>query len=363
MRFQPLRDILYINLDWHPSRILLLAELISGVIKTGTVRIKDLALTLSSKGNTRAKIAKIERLLLHQQFDFTIIGKIICSLLLKAAKSQKVKIAIDRTNWRFGQQNLNYFVAAVIIGNISVPIAWILLDKKGNSSTAERIELMTKITKIIPKEQIEIILADREFTGEAWLQYLIKTQELPFAIRLKKSEKVERNNGKKTKLRKYFKDMQPQEMQTVETKIYGDLAVKITCLQMEKDYLILASNIVIGEEALLTYKQRWSIERSFKSLKKSGFNIEDTHITDQSKLSKLFAVLSIAMALCVAAGKIKHATIPIKIKKHGRLAYSLFTYGFDWIRNYFYAPQNNDLRLLYAKLRDTILSVPNFAAQ
>ena len=40
----------------------------------------------------------------------------------------------------------------------------------------------------------------------------------------------------------------------------------------------------MGQEALTMYKKRWSIERTFKSLKTSGFNIEDTHITDPNKL-------------------------------------------------------------------------------
>ncbi len=79
------------------------------------------------------------------------------------------------------------------------------------------------------------------------------------------------------KFGKYFAGMEKGEMRVAETEVYYQ-NVKVTCLQLEKEKLIVISNIAIGETALLEYKQRWSIERTFKSLKTSGFNIEDTHI-------------------------------------------------------------------------------------
>ncbi len=98
---------------------------------------------------------------------------------------------------------MNFFVAAVIYGNISVPIAWLLLDKKGNSATNERKKLIEQILKILPKERIEIILGDREFVGEEWLEYL-NSEELPFAIRVKKNERIKHKNGGKMQLGRFF---------------------------------------------------------------------------------------------------------------------------------------------------------------
>ena len=304
------------------------------MVQTRTVRLKELALHISSKGNLHAKIVKIERLFLSQAICAVCIGKIIIKLL---CIGDNLKIAIDRTNWQFGKSNLNFFVAAVVYGNISIPIAWLLLDKKGNSSTCERKRLIERILEIIPKKTIELILTDREFVSKEWLEYLSAAQELPFAIRIKKNEQINHSNGDKVKLYKYFSNMQPGKTKAIETKLYS-MPIKITCLQLEKEQLFVASNILIGEAALLAYKQRWSIERSFKSLKTSGFNIEDTHITNNKKLMKLFTVVSLSLVICVIAGKIKHEVYPIKIKKHGRRLCSLFTYGFDWLKEYFCTP-------------------------
>jgi len=351
MDTQSLYNILYIFLDWHPARIKTFAELIWGLVRSKTVRIKDLAMTVSSKGNLHAKITKVERLLLEQTINFISIGKIIVKLI---GQKGIFKIAIDRTNWQFGIKNLNFFVATIIYDNISMPIAWLLLDKKGNSSTDERKKLIERILEIIAIDRIEVIVADREFVGEEWLKYLGQTQELPFAIRIKKNEQIKHLNGGKMKLNKYFANMQVGESRTIDTKLYSILPIKITCLQLEREQLFVASNVFIGQQALLAYKQRWSIERSFKSIKTSGFNIEDTHICDQKKLEKLFAIVSLSLTICVVAGEIKNKICSIKIKNHGRKLYSLFTYGFDWLRDYFYNSQSDILAILSTLLRTHI---------
>ena len=48
------------------------------------------------------------------------------------------------------------------------------------------------------------------------------------------------------------------------------------------------------EQAMTYNKQRWQIETLFKGLKSSGFNIEDTLVTDLERLGKLFLLTMIA---------------------------------------------------------------------
>ena len=53
---------------------------------------------------------------------------------------------------------------------------------------------------------------------------------------------------------------------------------------------------------------------------------------DLSKLSKLFAILTFALILCIIAGEIKNTIFPIKIKNHNYPAHSTFNYGWMWIK-------------------------------
>ncbi len=67
-------------------------------------------------------------------------------------------------------------------------------------------------------------------------------------------------------------------------------------------HLLVASNRFKGKEALALYRMRWGIERLFGHLKKNGFDLEATHMSDPRKLEKLFAVVTIAYIISFAWG-------------------------------------------------------------
>jgi hypothetical protein len=70
----------------------------------------------------------------------------------------------------------------------------------------------------------------------------------------------------------------------------------------------------------------------FKGLKSAGFNLEETHLTDLTRISKLISVISVAFIWAYRVGIYRNEKItPIKIKNHGRKAYSFFKYGLIFI--------------------------------
>ncbi|MGB0360032.1 MAG: transposase [Endozoicomonas sp.] len=90
---------------------------------------------------------------------------------------------MDRTNWMFGVFKINILYLAINHKGMSIPLLWVLLDKKGNANTAERIDLMERFKKNFPTQPIKRLLADREFKGKDWLKYLIK-KNWPFCLRI-----------------------------------------------------------------------------------------------------------------------------------------------------------------------------------
>ena len=67
-------------------------------------------------------------------------------------------------------------------------------------------------------------------------------------------------------------------------------------------------------------------------MKTSGFNIEDTHLTDIEMIEKLVALVIVAFAWAYVVGDYLNQHIkPIKIKKHGKRAKSIFKYGLNYI--------------------------------
>lgn len=98
--------------------------------------------------------------------------------------------------------------------------------------------------------------------------------------------------------------------------------------------------------ALTMYKDRWQIKTMSKAFKTSGFNFEDTHLTDPVRIAKLVALVCIASMWAYLVGVSRNDNgHPVVIKKHGRRAFSLFKFGLIFVAHSLLNPASNkDLR-------------------
>jgi len=202
---------------------------------------------------------------------------------------------MDRTNWKHGKRHINILTIGVVINKIAIPIVWKVLPqatKRGNSNAQQRIKLFTELLKVMPAEDIYALTMDREFGGEQWLKWL-DSKDIGYVVRIKKSILVngksahkypETKKGKKTKKTTYIVMGMPLFF-----------ANKVIQNKGRRDsHLYVVSNRFSGRDALALYRMRWGIEQLFSHLKKRGFDLEATHMTDASKLEKLFAIVSLA---------------------------------------------------------------------
>ena len=104
---------------------------------------------------------------------------------LKLHPQKSHSLCLDRTNWKFGKLDINILTVAYAHEGVAVPLLWCLLPKARNSATQERSALLERLLKLLPLEQLEVLLADREFVGGEWFAYLCE-QHLPFVIRVRK---------------------------------------------------------------------------------------------------------------------------------------------------------------------------------
>jgi len=106
----------------------------------------------------------------------------------------------------------------------------------------------------------------------------------------------------------------------------------VSALRLEDGELLIIISNQKDSNAISDYAHRWGIETLFGMFKTKGFNLESTHFNQQNRLSKLFALMSLAMCWAILMGEWLHQQIPLKIKKHGRKAKSIFRYGLDYLR-------------------------------
>jgi len=254
----------------------------------------------------------------------------------------KFWLAIDRTNWKFGKTNINILMIVMIYKGIAIPLCWKALEKFGNSSSTERIELMEQAVKVLGKESIHGILGDREFIGVRWFRYLMK-EDIGFHIRVKYNLKVgsskEKNRKEIKELFKYFKINKPKELP--KRYIVLGYRLNVSGMKTKDGYCIVLSNKE-NTEALQIYRKRWTIENMFGAFKTRGFNFEDTHLNQLYKIEKLLILISIAYLWSVLVSIWLDTKGTIRLNKYGRKTISYFRRGLNYLINMFYQILNYD---------------------
>jgi hypothetical protein len=264
------------------ARIKFLGLFLCALCKVQTVGLYKLAAAFETDAKSDSSLRRIQRFIASYTLDTDLIARLIFKLL---PHNPPYRLAMDRTNWKFGETNINVLMLAVVYKGVAFPIMFSMLDKRGNSHTEERIALIEKYIRLFGKETIDCVLADREFVGKNWIKHL-NAKKIAYHIRIRENFYVDNlRNGKRTKASWLFADLKCDECKFLH-KIYrvnGQLCY-LSGSRVKNKKGKLELQIIISfnkpENAKKIYKERWQIETAFRALKSSGFNIEDTHLTD-----------------------------------------------------------------------------------
>jgi hypothetical protein len=131
-----------------------------------------------------------------------------------------------------------------------------------------------------------------------------------------------------------FADLQPGQTKILRHQrcLWG-YWLYIAALRLDDGSLLVVATQTAPRSAITDYAKRWGIETVFGIFKTRGFCLESTHLKDPERLSKLLALLSLALCWVILTGEWLHQLKPLTIKKHGRKAKSIFRYSFDHLRN------------------------------
>jgi hypothetical protein len=247
------------------------------------------------------------------------------------------RLTIDRTNWKFGETNINVLALGIVYKGVAFPLLLLMLDKRGNTHTNERIEIINRYIGLFGSQTIDCLLADREFVGEHWINYL-NENKIRYYIRIRENFYVDDpRTGKRFKAFWMFNDLKYGECRFSHRiyRVNGQLCY-LSGSKVKNSDGVPELQIIISfnkpEDAQQIYKDRWQIETLFRGLKSSGFNIEDTHLTDLSRIEKLFSIVMMAFAWAYVVGVFADENIKsIRILNTKRRAKSFFKYGLEII--------------------------------
>jgi Transposase DDE domain len=232
---------------------------------------------------------------------------------------------IDGTEWNFGSYAIHVLVLTADFQGVAVPIFFKIYRHEGVLSESTRIAFMKKALLYYDLRG-KVLLADREFIGTLWFQFL-DAQGINFIIRLRKKMYKSKVNELNIDAELYEK--------CAKKALKKGYAQAIICLGNQvfriefwknkhheesiKDPIIfLITNILDRNRVGKKYQQRWKIEHCFKQLKSNGFDIEDIGFKKIHKIQFIIAIVIVLYILAVCKGIIcdKKNKLKSKNKKY-----------------------------------------------
>ena len=321
-----LEQTLTANLPWNKARIKFVARFLLALFSQRTVNLAKLATAFAGHASEAANYKRLQRFLHGFAVPYAEVAQFVVKLL---GVPGPYTLALDRTNWQVGGVALNILLLSIVWRGIGFPLVWFVLPHAGNSDTRERITLLEIFIDLFGVPNIQCLLGDREFVGKQWFAFL-QAKRIPFQMRLKKDTLVKNGRGQFVPAWRLFTTTRLNQVRVIpEARQLWGLELYLSgCRLKHGEWLLLVAATFCAEPAQ-EYQKRWGIETLFGALKTRGFNLEDTRLTDEARLSRLLALLAIAFTWAFLVGQWQAAVKALQLKKHGYPPKSIFRLGLD----------------------------------
>jgi hypothetical protein len=365
---QSITDVLSSHLGWHRARLKFMARFTSAMLSMKTTNLRRIAIALKAGVEAKSNYRRIQRFLGEYDFDAAALGRFLLRLLPQEAP---YKVVIDRTEWHFGEMPVNVLVIGIAHQGMAFPVVWNALPDAGSSGSDVQRRLFDRFLSVVDPEDIEVVMADREFISMQWLRHL-RERGVSFCVRLRADRRVglgpegqEAAFPARTHARMQSEvGEEPRVLCGQRYLFESDEAgealpqARVVVRRIGADassgdqFLILATSGINPEEATRLYQKRWEIETMFAALKSRGFDLEETHLTAPDRIERLIGLLALAFTWTRLVGQKRAGRYgpPPTRKSHGRRERSLFRYGLDWLQSILTTPEPQR-RAFYTCLR------------
>ncbi len=192
-----LQGILRQHVGLGKSRLETLCLLVVGMISARTVNLGHLACERPTTAQVASTCRRLQRFFQHVRLGPDWPAPLVTGL---PGLVGPWHLALDRTRWKLGTRDVNILVLAAVTRRARAPLMWSVPDNDGGGSdTAARVRLMQRCLAIFGAASIRLLLADREFVGVEWMNFL-NENNISFAIRMKEKLVVTTEDGRRLAL-------------------------------------------------------------------------------------------------------------------------------------------------------------------
>jgi hypothetical protein len=137
MQHKSVQQALQAHFKLDARRVEFIARFILALLQVRSVQLPQIATALNGNAKLESNLKRAERFL-----HFDLVQRLIARFVLNFVPEGQLVLVMDRTHWKFGRVDLNLLVIAIAHHGIALPIAWVNLEKAGNSNASERRSLL-----------------------------------------------------------------------------------------------------------------------------------------------------------------------------------------------------------------------------
>lgn len=298
-----LRNTLRPLLGWHGARLNFLALFLIAILRVKTINLTEVATGFRNTAQQSSNYKRLQRFFQDYDLEYSVIAKAIITLM---ELPQPWILSLDRTDWSFGQVHFNILMLTVVHEGVGYPLMWEFLDKKGNSNSDERMDLVDRFEQQFPEVEVAYLCGDREFIGKPWLSYLLLEPTISFRLRIRETNLIS-DGHQQLPAKTVFAHLHSGQKEILNSRrwVWGR-SVYVSALRLENGELLVLISPDSPQTAISDYANRWGIETLFGMFKTRGFCLESTHFTDAQRLSKLLALMALARCWAMKVGEWLH---------------------------------------------------------
>lgn len=303
-----------------------------GLLRAGHCTLGKVADQLPIGGIKASRIRRLKRWLVNPRIVIDALYGPLVKLALGRWHLPEMTLVLDRTEW--GPFNV-LLVGVALLGRV-LPLAWTVLPEKGNSDFEEQKALLERVRPWLPEAPRKGILGDGEFKSVALMRYALS---LGWDFGLGQSEDTlfQEASG----AWKHLEDLQvPQThplylsgIRITREHAFGPVNLIAYWDREKKAQRYMATSKPAKRTTFAWGRQRSWIEGTFRDDKSGGFCLEETHLTDPVRLTRLLLVMAIAYLWCFHVGRWVFKTGQRReVDASKRRTLSYFRLGLDWLR-------------------------------
>ena len=214
-------------------------------------------------------------------------------IIQAASAGGRIRLIVDVTPL-YG--DLKLFTVSIAYRRRAVPLVWKVIDKAGTTDAVTQIELLEHLIPLIPKGVEVVIIGDGEFRSTELVGWLY-TKKWHYRLRVAKDTYIRDKYGEWVQLQALGlskgETLFLQGIFLTKDDPTGPVNLAMTWNRGEDEPWYIVTDQTANWGTLTDYKVRMWIEEMHADLKGNGLHLDQTHLHDPFRISRLFLAVSI----------------------------------------------------------------------